>query len=300
METYAEEVNAALLKLLASLRKKQGYTLERLADLANLHRTTIGLFEKGERNPTVIAAIQVATALGVSLSDLLRQAEESINRISDDPSAQLLTVPRHADSADCYNAMPLKQLTGLESAAIVEAIDACHNTLDIIDAQLTSRGSLPIARLVELANLSSMIGNLLGSGLAEASGGIYKRNRPHSYPDLIPLQEPGRPIELKVALETNNPKGHLIKPGVYLTFRYVLGTAQGGYIRGKDNRGATVWIWEAKVGLLQENDFSFSSTVGDSGKTAVIRTASLDAMTTIYYAPRFNPYVNKAPDLHPE
>ena len=66
----------------------------------------------------------------------------------------------------------------------------------MIDDQLVSRGSAPIGKLVELANLSSMIGNLVGGCLADSSGGLYVGNRPHAYPDLLALKEPAQPLEL--------------------------------------------------------------------------------------------------------
>lgn len=93
-----------------------------------------------------------------------------------------------------------------------------------------------------------------------------------------------------MALETNRPKGHLPKPGHYITFRYVLGNRLGVYSRGKENRGDTVWIWEVKVGTIKEKDFDLSNTEGDSGKTAVIKSAVFNAMKLVYFDDRFCPY----------
>lgn len=188
-------------------------------------------------------------------------------------------------------------LTGLTHETIRAAINNCYHTLDMIDAQLMSRGARSIAQLVELTNLSSMIGNLLGAGIAESSNGLYARNIPHHYPDLLPQRAPAVNIELKMALETNSPKGHLVKPGIYLTFRYVLGTREGTYVRGKSHRGNTAWIWEAKIGYLGEADFSESNTPGDSGKTTVIKPDSLRSMTTIYYVPKLLPYAKERESL---
>ncbi|WP_201495102.1 hypothetical protein [Rubrivivax sp. A210] len=170
------------------------------------------------------------------------------------------------------------------------AIQGCYHTLDMIDDQLVSRGSLPIAQLVELANLSSMIGNLVGGCLADASDGVYKRNKPHHYPDLLPIKSGATSLELKVALETNKPKGHLPKPGRYITFRYVLGDRSGRYARGKEGRGPTVWLWEVKVGDIKVNYFAISNTAGDSGKTAVIKTEVFNAMSVVYFDPKFCPH----------
>ncbi len=96
-----------------------------------------------------------------------------------------------------------------------------------------------------------------------------------------------------MALEANRPKGHLPKAGNYITFRYVLGNRLGEYVKGKDNRGDTVWIWEIKAGYLSEKDFDISNTQGDSGKTAVIKTSVFNELPFIYYDEMFLPYSNK-------
>ena len=173
---------------------------------------------------------------------------------------------------------------------LVEAIKYCYETLDIIDDQLIAHGASRLAGLVELANLSSMVGNLLGAGLAESSRGLYKRNKPHTYPDLLPQKKPGVDLELKIALETNRPKGIFQKPGPISrsgTFLQI----SGRVYRGTENRGLRVFVWEAKVGILEETDFDISDTAGDSGKTAVIKTKVFnEKMGTVYLIPDLNPY----------
>jgi hypothetical protein len=181
----------------------------------------------------------------------------------------------------------------LEKPPLLEATNQCYHTLDIIDKQLVANDAPRLANLVELANLSSIIGNILSGGIATASNGLYIRNKPHTYPDLLPQREPAKNLELKVALETNKPKGTLPKEGVYITFRYILGDANYRYIKGKNNRGNVVWFWEVKVGYLSKDVFSLSNTPGDSGKTAVIKTECLNSMPLIYYDKTLLPYNGK-------
>lgn len=52
-------------------RKRAGYSQEELAVRASLHRTEIGLVERGERGVRLETAIKLAGALGVSLSELI-------------------------------------------------------------------------------------------------------------------------------------------------------------------------------------------------------------------------------------
>ncbi|MBB2483498.1 hypothetical protein H5P36_25490 [Bacillus sp. APMAM] len=105
---------------------------------------------------------------------------------------------------------------------------------------------------------------------------------------MYPNINPG--VEIKIALEKNSPKGHLTKAGYYLTYRYVLTDSNGNFIKGKENRQDTVTIWEVKCGYLNKEDFSISNTEGDSGKTAVIKTTSLNNMKLLYFNPSCIPY----------
>jgi hypothetical protein len=178
---------------------------------------------------------------------------------------------------------------GLTPQVIRGAVEYTHHILDQIDAQLGADSRL--SSLVELANLSAIVGNLFRNGVCQASGGMYKANLPHKYPDLLAAHPDASDIEIKVALESNKPKGHLIKPGPHITVRYVLVCEAGIYTRGKQNRGVMPWIWEVRVGELAEGHFNFSNTEGDSGKTAVINAAGMDNLKVIYFDPTRCPLV---------
>ena len=162
------------------------------------------------------------------------------------------------------------------------AIQYTHEVLDRIDNTLIEAGGNRLASLIELANLSAIIGNLFRRGVSNASSGAFKVNSPHTFPDLLGIAPNTCDLEIKVALETNKPKGHLIKPGPHLTVRYVLASENGKYPRGKTVRGDVAWIWEVRVGLLEENHFSFSNTPGDSGKTAVINTEGMTRLIPVF------------------
>ncbi|MDR0926629.1 MAG: helix-turn-helix domain-containing protein [Ignavibacteria bacterium] len=52
------------------LRTKKGLSQEKLAELANLHRTYIGMIERSETNITLANIEKIANALNVSMSEI--------------------------------------------------------------------------------------------------------------------------------------------------------------------------------------------------------------------------------------
>lgn len=58
-----------------ALRQQRGISQERLAELANLHRTYISSVELGERNVSLKNIQALADALGVSLQELFAGEE---------------------------------------------------------------------------------------------------------------------------------------------------------------------------------------------------------------------------------
>ena len=62
------------------LRAERRWSQEGLADQCGLHRTYIGAIERGEHNITLETLERIAAALGVALTDLLRDAPRNKGR----------------------------------------------------------------------------------------------------------------------------------------------------------------------------------------------------------------------------
>jgi transcriptional regulator with XRE-family HTH domain len=63
------EISAILGHSLARHRLRQGLTQETVADRANLHRTEVGMIERGERMPRGDTLFQIIGALGIGLDE---------------------------------------------------------------------------------------------------------------------------------------------------------------------------------------------------------------------------------------
>jgi transcriptional regulator with XRE-family HTH domain len=287
MSGRSEAVSAAVLVLLAEARKVEGLSMESLGERAGLDRTYVGLLERGKRKPTLAVAASLADALGLRLGDLVLRAEGIAQADEDGAPPGPRTAAARRASRECVESdKTLREVTSLTAEAILLAVDDAYFTLDLLDRELAKNDSPPLARLVELANLSAMLGNILGAGIARHSKGLYERSGPHKYQDLRSTSD-GEHIEIKMALESHKPKGHLSKAGHYLTFRYVLGYRDEPYDR--KTRGVVAYVWEVRFGYVRQQDFSESDTKGDSGKTAVIKTEILKKMERLYFDAAYFP-----------
>jgi transcriptional regulator with XRE-family HTH domain len=70
-----EKITAKLMLLLKDARLECGMSHEELAVAAKLNRSTISLYESGQRTPSVTSALRVAHALDLSLAELLAKVE---------------------------------------------------------------------------------------------------------------------------------------------------------------------------------------------------------------------------------
>lgn len=73
-----DRVSQAFATALVRARNEAGMTQEQLADATKMHRTTIGLLERGLRCPSLETVIKLATAIGIHASDLVDSTEEEL------------------------------------------------------------------------------------------------------------------------------------------------------------------------------------------------------------------------------
>ncbi len=289
MSERGNAVSEIVEQLVTDARRHEGLSADELAGRAGLHPDYVGLLERRARQPTLAAASSLADALGLSLADLVAEAENEAGN-GGPPDLELVPAPprRQADRGLLGDCSGLTEITGLTGATVGRAIDIAYRRIDGIDEQLRRTGARPLSALIGTAQLTSLLADLLGAGIAEASTGRYVHNGPDQAPDLLPMRQGLPELELRTALETGLPVGGEGRAGVFLVFRYVLVDRSGTFVRGKDSRGDIAAVWEARFGELDEK--AFGGRARSQSANARLRKAALEGMELVYYDPALLPY----------
>jgi transcriptional regulator with XRE-family HTH domain len=72
VESIAKRFGAVLRRR----REEAGISQEALAAEAELHRNYVGLLERGKQIPTILVVEKLATALGTTITSLMRDVEK--------------------------------------------------------------------------------------------------------------------------------------------------------------------------------------------------------------------------------
>lgn len=72
MASTTQQFQHALIKALYEARKKRGLSHEVVAAKAGLSRQTLGKIESGKTNPTMVTMFKIATAMGMTLEEFIR------------------------------------------------------------------------------------------------------------------------------------------------------------------------------------------------------------------------------------
>jgi transcriptional regulator with XRE-family HTH domain len=69
-------------KVLREIRNEHSLSQEELGFESGYHRTYISLLERGRKSPSLNTVFQLAAALGVRPSEILRRTEDGVSRVS--------------------------------------------------------------------------------------------------------------------------------------------------------------------------------------------------------------------------
>jgi transcriptional regulator with XRE-family HTH domain len=76
MTTAMDEILEVLGQRMRELREKKGISQEDLAEFCGLHRTAVGLLERGKTIPRLDTLLLISQGLGVTVSKLLQGVEQ--------------------------------------------------------------------------------------------------------------------------------------------------------------------------------------------------------------------------------
>lgn len=65
------EINIRIGNKIREIRQSKGLSQEQLAEIAEVHRTYIGMIERAEKNITLVSLEKIAKALEVEIGELL-------------------------------------------------------------------------------------------------------------------------------------------------------------------------------------------------------------------------------------
>ena len=72
MKSLTEQaILLALGQRIRESRHQRSISQEQLADIAGVHRTYVGMVERGEKNVTVLTLARIASALELNIEDLI-------------------------------------------------------------------------------------------------------------------------------------------------------------------------------------------------------------------------------------
>ena len=78
--TLVDPLRLALGQRIRHLRQKKGWSQERFAHEAGIHRTYAGALERGEKNVSLDSLAKVSRCLDVTLSELMRGIDKMVGR----------------------------------------------------------------------------------------------------------------------------------------------------------------------------------------------------------------------------
>ena len=76
--TKQSDPRIAFGKAVRALRTERGLSQEKLAELSEIHRTYIGDVERGTRNIALVNMLKIATALDITLTELIQNMEKAL------------------------------------------------------------------------------------------------------------------------------------------------------------------------------------------------------------------------------
>jgi transcriptional regulator with XRE-family HTH domain len=142
-----EALSSAIAATLQAARQARGLSGGALADRSGVSRAMISKIERGETQPTAVLLSRLAAALGMTLSELVAQAEQDQDRLARRDDQPTWTDPdtgytRRAVSPVAGGPLELVEVelpAGAEVAFPAEAYALTHHQIWVLAGRLTFR-----------------------------------------------------------------------------------------------------------------------------------------------------------------
>lgn len=150
-----DALSTAIATTLQQARQAHGLSGGALADRSGVSRAMISKIERGETQPTAVLLSRLAAALGMTLSELVAQAEQDQKKLARRNDQLTWTDPdtgyvRRAVSPVAGGPIELVEVelpAGTEVAQPAEAYTLAHHQIWVLDGHLTFREGDTVHRL---------------------------------------------------------------------------------------------------------------------------------------------------------
>jgi len=168
----SRDVPAIVGSNLRRLRKAQGHSLERLAELSGVSRAMLGQIETGKSVPTVSLLWKIADALGVPVTTLIATGHGSTTVVL--PKERTAVLASRSGASTRRPLFPLDRFRGTEFYEL--RFGPCHREAAEPHAS-GSRANLVVAT----GTLRITIGGEPARTLEEGDAVLFEADVPHSY-----------------------------------------------------------------------------------------------------------------------
>ena len=169
-------IAAAVAKRISALRKARNLTFDALARLAGVSKGTLVQIEQERANPSIATLCRLATALGVSVADLVAPAgltQSSVHIVKADDTRTLWTGPYGGSAV---------LLAGTKGPDMLEMWQWELKPGERFEANSHGRGTRELIHVTSGKLFLEVEGQ--GTILAAGATAVAKTDRPHGYANL--------------------------------------------------------------------------------------------------------------------
>ncbi len=254
-------------------RKRLGLSQERLAEIAELHRTYIGAVERGEKNISANNIAKIAEVLDIDPYFLMKPNQvSSSDTVLEEKACTPISTKFSYFSKSCI--LPYE----LSIEHIRQAMEEFLRFIGFINHQLFSKEIPRLESFLMPANFSSIVGEFMNISIPKYCYNLVKNQYHNGHPDLIPkgkfpedaIQYSDEGIEIKASRHPSGWQGHNPESVWLMVFYFDSNTSNDKKKKIGPKPFRFKGVYAAKI---EESDWNFSGRSATSRRTI---TASIN------------------------